>query len=178
MIAVEDFFGAGACFALAADARRRPGLRRGRRRSTPRREAFDAAGWLLDKYGCSRLIVGASLEHDPRAVELGAELAGARETAVGLPLLRSLLAEGRLVHFQAGSVDRAARRVPGHGTASGQLSLVAGPRSDVIRATAWALYSLEQNPPLCSRESSDHDKQLFLINGFFMLSRIWFRFFL
>ena len=31
--------------------------------------------------------------------------------------------------------------------AGGQLSLMAGSRSDVIRATAWALHTLEHDPP-------------------------------
>jgi hypothetical protein len=33
-------------------------------------------------------------------------------------------------------------------TATGQLSFVAGPRTDAIRAAGWAVHSLELNPPV------------------------------
>ena len=60
---------------------------------------------------------------DPQAVELDTVPAGTRET--------DQLAEARVTK-----------------SAGGALSLVAGPRSDAVRATAWALHSLVQDPPL------------------------------
>ena len=71
VLAVEDYFGAGACFVLADEDRRRSqDLRRGAGVRQPRRGIRPPPTALLNNYGCSRLIVGASLEKDPRAVKL------------------------------------------------------------------------------------------------------------
>ena len=147
VIALEDYFGHGSSVALAGE------LDDGRiyietetfDNPNARAKAFDRAAKLLDHYGGSRLLVGANL-NDPRAVELGAERAGGEETAIGLPLWRSLLAEGRLVHYLSETLtdQLAAARVTR--TSSGQLSFVSGTRTDAIRATAWALLLARAEP--------------------------------
>ena len=85
---------------------------------------------------------------DPQAVELDTVPAGTRETVVGLPLLRSMLADGKLAHHQADPLTDQLAEARVTKSAGGALSLVAGPRSDAVRATAWALHSLVQDPPL------------------------------
>lgn len=112
----------------------------------------EAMGWaarLAEYRPGSRLYVGATLlEQVPRGIGLArVERAGVTETRLGLPLLRQLLAAGRLLHDDTPDLDAqlaAARVVP---APSGGLTLVPGPRSDLARAAIWALYGLERRSP-------------------------------
>ena len=150
---VEDYFGTGACCVLATKTDDGRTYLEAEVFDNPeaRTKAFDRATVLLEHYGCSQLIVGASLEKNPRAVEHEARLAGTRETTIGLPLVRSALAGGRLVHFMAEPLTEQLAECRVTGSRSGQLSLIPGPRSDCIRATAWALNALEHEPPMVPR---------------------------
>jgi phage terminase large subunit-like protein len=80
------------------------------------------------------LMVGASLgQRFPKAV-----LAGAKETRHGLPLLRELAEQGRVLHDGTPDLDEQMFGVRVRETATG-LSLVPGRRSDLLRALCWAL---------------------------------------
>lgn len=140
-VAVEDFYGLGAAAAAAVN------LADGRVLVwgdvfTSRAEAYAWAGFTVGRRTGSRIRIGASLPEAEAAEVLGPELekCGTAHTYAGLPLLRSLIRSGRLCHSgdeamaaQVGSV----RLVP---TSSGGLTPAhKGVRSDLIRATAWAV---------------------------------------
>ena len=106
-----------------------------------RAKAFDWAAKLRAHYPSSRVLVGASMEKDREAIDLGADLAGRAETTVALPLLRCLLADGRVAHFappeQGPDVlteQVAAARVTG--SATGTMALVNGPPSHALAGDA------------------------------------------
>ena len=112
----------------------------------------EAMGWaarLAEFRPGSRMLVGATLlEQVPRGIGLArVERAGLTETRAGLPLLRAMLAAGRLVHDDTPDLDTQlgqARVVP---APSGGLTLVPGPRSDLARAAVWALWGIERRTP-------------------------------
>jgi hypothetical protein len=80
------------------------------------------------------LMVGASLgKRFPKA-----DLAGAQETKHGLPLLRELAEQGRVLHDRTPDLDEQIFNVRVREGTSG-LSLVPGKRSDLLRALCWAL---------------------------------------
>lgn len=101
--------------------------------------------------GC-RTVVGASMRDAvprdfPNRSQVGR--AGSSETRKGLSLVRSLLADGKLVHEDRPDLtrqieDARVRRV------DGGLGLVTGPRSDLLRAALWALW-FAQKPPTTPR---------------------------
>ena len=133
-VAVEDNYGHGAAVAAVASLGA---------------DVFEVDGWLcVDRFGAvaeaEALIAG---HRSPATLILGASLDRARrscvrassaETRYGLPLLRSLVAQRRLVHDDTPELDEqfAAVRVR---EVIGGLHLVGGKRSDLVRATCWAL---------------------------------------
>jgi hypothetical protein len=130
-VAVEDDYGNGAAVAAVAD------IGDGR---------FELDGWLcpdvtealrqgqqLASERNTSLIVGANL-----IVRGRVERAGSAETRFGLPLMRHLIATGRVVHDRTEELDvqLAAVRVK---PVSGGLTLLLGTRADCVRAACWAL---------------------------------------
>jgi hypothetical protein len=132
-VAVEDDFGRGGAVAAVAD------LGDGLLEvdgwlSENRASALVEARALIDTYSFpGSLIVGASFTQ-----ERGADRAGAAETRFGLPLLRTLVAAGRLVHDDTPELDDQLGMVRVR-EVSGGLGLVSGTRSDIVRAAVWAL---------------------------------------
>jgi hypothetical protein len=94
----------------------------------------------------SRLLLGAALETSiPTDLAKGRRV-GIRESRTGLAILRSLVAEGRVVHDTTTELDRqvaTARVVP---TELG-LRLVSSTRCDTLKAAVWALWAAAQAPP-------------------------------
>jgi hypothetical protein len=146
-VAVEDYYGLGAAAAAVAQ------LEDGRLVAwgslfDSRPDAYAWAAFTVGLRPDSHLVVGASLsvaeaaEACPRAV---VSRAGTAQTAGALPLMRSLLKSGGLVH--SGDEDlalqvRAVQLVP---TATGGLGVAhRGIRSDLLRATAWAVADRHQ----------------------------------
>jgi hypothetical protein len=141
-VAVEDNYGQGAAVcavALCVDDRlevdgwlcesRGVGLR-------------DAVALLDESDAVGSLIVGASIPTD-----LDASRGGSRETRVGLPLVRSLLAAGRIVHDDCPELDEQLGVVRVREVAGG-LGLVSGVRSDLVRALSWALLAAAVREPV------------------------------
>jgi len=139
-VAVEDYYGLGAAAAAAVN------LPDGRVLVwgdvfTTRAEAYAWAAFTRGRRG-GRIRAGGSLPEPELAEVLGPEVerCGTAHTYAGLPLLRSLVRSGRLCHSgddamaaQVGSV----RLVP---TSNGGLTPAhKGVRSDLLRATAWAV---------------------------------------
>ena len=153
VLAVEDNFGQGAALAICGrlDEDRSRFYVEGQLYER-RADALERAGAFLEHYQGSRLLVGASLAEDPTAKRLHAALAGQRETTVGLPLLRTLVADRRLVHWNSDEISAQVAEARVTATAvGGGLALVPGTRSDLVRAMTWALHSIEQRPPRVPR---------------------------
>ena len=94
----------------------------------------DEAYAQAEKLNPSMLLVGASLgKRFPKA-----DLAGAVETRLGLPLLRELGEQGRVLHDRTPDLDEQIFTVRVRESTSG-LTLVPGRRSDLLRALSWAL---------------------------------------
>jgi hypothetical protein len=148
VIAAEDNLGHGAAVAVAirtADGR----VELGGWRCADWAEAMVWVERLAAWRPGSRLLVGATLlEQVPRGIGLArVERAGLTETRTGLPLVRSMLDARRLLHDATPDLDdqlAQARVVP---APSGGLTLVPGPRSDLVRAAVWALQGIEKRPP-------------------------------
>ena len=145
VIAVEDHAGAGA--AAVAVGRTRDG------RLYVQGDVFDrrgdAFGWarrIRGLYPTSRVLAGPSIVGDPDARNLHAKAPPVADTRTGLPLLRDVVADGRLAHFLTPELGAqlAVARVT---TGTSGLSLVPGPRADLVRATLWCLVAMEHNPP-------------------------------
>ena len=120
-------------------------------RSTPRRS--EAAAWLTglaEAHEGSRLVVGASLEHDPDCASIpveARELAGQTDTRVALPLLRELVAANRLAHDGGAELALQVEGARVVEARAGGLNPAPGPaRTDLLRATAWALAVLARLP--------------------------------
>jgi hypothetical protein len=128
-VAVEDDFGRGASLAVVAP------MSDGRWEVDGRLYAtVDDAYAQAERLNPAVLLVGASLgKRFPKA-----DLAGAVETRHGLPLLRELAEQGRVVHDHTPDLDGQVFSVRVRESASG-LSLVPGRRSDLLRALSWAL---------------------------------------
>jgi hypothetical protein len=142
VLGLEDWFGQGA--AAAAAGRLPDGRLFAWGGIHPRRSA--AAAWLAalaDNHPGSRLVVGASLEHDPDAAAIDVEdreLAGQTETRSALPLLRELVAAGRLAHDGGQELAQQVEGTRVVESRAGGLQVAPGPqRTDLLRAAAWAL---------------------------------------
>ena len=136
-VGLEDYGGAGAAVAAVVK------LGDGR---------FGVDGWVCPSWDAAiadvrllaasntryRLLVGASLvgrcPSDLRPVR-----AGATETRTGLPLLRQLVGQGRVAHEPTRDLDD--QIIPARVTRAtdGGLLLLAGQRTDLLRAVAWAV---------------------------------------
>jgi hypothetical protein len=138
-VAVEDNFGDGA--AVAAVAELDDGM-------------IEVDGWLVESRDVAleqaralvvsvdapgRVIVGASIA--TRAV---VQRAGSTETRIGLPLLRSVF--GRLVHDETPELAAQLDAVRVREVAGG-LAVVAGVRSDLVRAVSWAVLAAVVRAP-------------------------------
>jgi hypothetical protein len=98
--------------------------------------------YLLEQLAASTVLAGASICPDGVFDGLGAEPVGSRETRPALAELRRGVAEGRVFHD--GSPDLGQQvgdvRVIGR---DGGLAVLAGHRSDVMRAAAWCVAHIE-----------------------------------
>jgi hypothetical protein len=141
-VAVEDYFGLGAAAAAAVLLPDGRVLTWGDTFGS-RGEAWAWAAFTMGRRPDCRVFYGASMAETEVAEALPgvqADKAGTANTYAALPLVRSLITSGRLVHSgdeamaeQVGSV----RVVP---TTSGGLTPAhRGIRSDLLRAMAWAV---------------------------------------
>lgn len=147
-VALEDNFGDGAAVAFATEAAGRFEV-----------DGLVCASWdealvWMRKFAEDRpgscLIAGAStlpsvpLDMPGRAL---IRKGSTTETRLGLSLLRSLVAEGRVVHDRTLALDAQlfAARVK---VSRAGLELVPGQRSDLLRAAVWALWAAQQPPPV------------------------------
>jgi hypothetical protein len=142
VLGLEDWFGQGA--ATAATGHLPDGRLFVWGMLHPRRSA--AVAWLqgiVAAHPGSRLVVGASLEHDPDAAGIDVEereLAGQTETRQALPLLRELVAAGRLAHDGGAELAQQVEGARVVESRVGGLQVAPGPqRTDLLRAAAWAL---------------------------------------
>jgi hypothetical protein len=132
-VAVEDDYGRGGAVAAVASLGD---------------ELFEVDGWLCTDRAAALVEAAALVDAHPGAATLivgpsftpqrAVERAGAAETRFGLPLLRSLVAGGRLVHDDTPELDEQLAIVRVRAV-SGGLALTGGQRSDLVRAAAWAL---------------------------------------
>ena len=143
-VAVEDHFGRGA--AVAAVVR----LDDGR---------YELDGWLVDDWAAAfgdvqmifdvreraDLIVGSALVADvePR---LRSTVASAADTRAGLALLRQFATTGQVVHDEKSTDLDQVTTVKVRELPSG-LTIVAGSRADLVRASAWALLAAHRSTP-------------------------------
>jgi hypothetical protein len=142
VVAVEDYFGRGAAVAVACAHPDGQTAVWGRLHGS-RSAAFEAVRVIATGRPDARLLVGGTLETDtgiPRDAVASVEPVGTTQTRTALPLLRELVAQGRLVHD--GGADLAAQvdalRVVE--AAGGGLSVsTRSGRSDLVRAAAWAV---------------------------------------
>jgi hypothetical protein len=141
-IAVEDYYGLG-CSAAAAQVGTDGRVFTWGAMYATRADAYRWAEWLASTHPGSVILVGTSLV--PATVGdavRSAEVVTATLTATrsALPLVRELLTAGRLCHAGdvglAGQVDSV--RVTASG-AGGLLPARGSARSDLLRATAWAV---------------------------------------
>jgi hypothetical protein len=137
-VAVEDWFGLGAAVGIAGLLPDERVVVSGRS-FVSRVEAFTHAAWLVNE-GC-RVLVGASLDgaSELAAFVVEAGTAGLTQTRAGLPLIRDLVATGRLVHDGSPDLAGQVRSAWVRPAPSGGLLLSArSGRSDVLRCVAWA----------------------------------------
>jgi hypothetical protein len=132
-VAVEDNYGRGAAVAavaaLGGDAFEVDG-----QLWTDRAEALrEAHGLVASWSGPATLVVSPALDDDD------AVRAGPADTRYGLSLLRSLVAQRRLVHDDTPELDGQLAAVRVREMPGGGLSIVGGHRADLVRALAWAL---------------------------------------
>jgi hypothetical protein len=135
-IGLEDYGGAGAAVAgvvVQADGR----------------VAVD--GWLCETWEAAvadvrllasshpgyKLLVGASLFNNCPA-DLHAKRAGTKETRTALPLLRQLVAQRQVVH-EPGDLDEQVEPARVTRATDGSLLVLAGQRTDLLRAAAWCI---------------------------------------
>jgi len=146
-VAVEDYFGLGAAAAAVAELEDGRLVTWGGLFAT-RPDAFAWAAFTVGlRPGC-HLVVGASMslaeaaEACPRAE---VSRAGTTQTAGALPLMRSLLKSGGLVHSGDEDLALQVRAVQLSPSATGGLMVAhRGIRSDLLRATAWAVADRHQ----------------------------------
>lgn len=141
-VGVEDHRGQGAAVAVCGHL---PDQRfvLGGRLCDSRSDAYDLAAEVCLSRRGSTLVVGASLAADVEVLAIQAAAvckAGVAETGPALSLLRDLLTTGRVVHDDVSpELDDQALACRVTVATSGVLGLVAGGRSDLLRAAVWAL---------------------------------------
>lgn len=148
ILVVEDHFGRGAA-GLAAGVTAADLFAVGGWEFGSRADAFQWVAYWARLHPGSTLIVGATLKGEPLIDQVDVaevRLAGSRETRAGAPLLRDLVAAGRVVHD--GSTDLhvqvgAARVSP----STAGLTVLPVVRSDLTRALCWAVHALEHDRP-------------------------------
>lgn len=133
-IALEDYYGQGAAVAAAVRlADGRIGIDGWCRDAWA--DALDDVQQLVQSHGRYRLLVGANAANRV-PIGLRAQRHGSSETRTALSALRDLAATQQLVHEQTPELDaqlgaaRVTKAVVG-------LMLVAGHRTDLVRAVAW-----------------------------------------
>jgi hypothetical protein len=97
---------------------------------------------LLLELEAGEVIAGASIVDDATFMGLAASPVGQRETRPALAGLRRGVAEGRVYHDGSPDLDQQVADVRVV-LQSGGLGIVAGHRSDVLRAAAWCLARIE-----------------------------------
>lgn len=144
---VEDWYGIGAAAAVVAETVDERWLVGGWAFDT-RLEAFEWLRGVVEEHPGSTLVVGATLRDDPEFEDwpvIATVAAGTPDTRAGLSLLRELVTASRVV--SDGSPDVADQinmsRVLA-GTAG--LTLVPGPRADLLRAVVWGLRTAVRQP--------------------------------
>ena len=148
-VALEDYHGNGAAAAfVATDGAGRYEVD-GRAFDTWA-EALELARWFVDSRPGSCLIVGASMWSQvpsdfPNRSALRS--AGVAETRRGLPLFRSMVDAGRIVHDDTQALDAQVDAARVRANANGTLLLVSQSRSDLLRAALWALAEAQLPPP-------------------------------
>jgi hypothetical protein len=114
-------------------------------------DAIDLVRGFVAARPGARLLVGARMNNQLPADlpgRLGAQRAGTTETGRGLVLLRALAAERRIVHDGTADLDDQIARARVHNLAGGGLGLVNNTaRTDLLRATLWALDAAQVTPP-------------------------------
>ena len=132
-VAVEDNYGHGAAVAAVAE------LDDG---------SFEVDGWLCDDRDQAQAQAQELIGQwsSPTTLLVGSSLASKRERATtaadtrwGLPLLRSMVGQGRICHDDTPDLDEQMTEVRVRQMPGGGLSLAPGTRSDLVRALAWAL---------------------------------------
>jgi hypothetical protein len=106
-----------------------------------RAAAYRLARRAVDERWGSQLVVGASCYAEAVEMDWPCEVrkAGARETGPALTLLRELMSTERVAQDGSGDLAEQATAARVVTNVTG-LALVAGPRSDLLRATVWALW--------------------------------------
>jgi hypothetical protein len=137
-VAVEDFWGRGAAVAFVAGDG----------------ERFEVDGMICDTWAeamvwarkfleaspFSRLLVGASMMRSvPPDMPGRMQRAGGIETRRGLAVLRSLVADGRVVHDKTPDLDTQIVGARVRPVVDG-IQLVSEGRQDLLKAVLWALY--------------------------------------
>ena len=150
VLGLEDWFGQGA--AAAAAGRLPDGRLFAWGSLHPRRS--EACGWLsglADAHPESRLVIGASLEHDPDAAGIpveARELAGqARDSRRAAVAARARGGESSRARRRRGTRAARSRAAASSSPAPAALQVAPGPqRTDLLRAAAWALAVLARLP--------------------------------
>jgi hypothetical protein len=151
VVAIEENRGTGAAAAfVAADGAGR--FEVDGRACASWSEAIDIVRGFVAARPGARLIVGARLNNQlpvDLPGRLGAQRAGTTETGRGLSLLRALVAERRVVHDDTADLDDQIARARVHNLTGGGLGLVNNnARTDLLRATLWALDAAQSAPPI------------------------------
>jgi hypothetical protein len=143
-VAVEDYWGRGAAVAFAAGDGERfevDGVVCG-----TWAEAMVWARKFLEASPFSRLLVGASMMRSVPADMPGRmQRAGGIETRRGLAVLRSLVADGRVVHDRTPDLDAQIVGARVRPVVDG-IQLVSEGRQDLLKAALWALYFAHRPP--------------------------------
>jgi hypothetical protein len=151
VVAIEENRGTGAAAAfVAADGAGR--FEVDGRACASWSEAIDIVRGFVAARPGARLIVGARLNNQlpvDLPGRLGAQRAGTTETGRGLSLLRALVAERREMHDDTADLDDQIARARVHNLTGGGLGLVNNnARTDLLRATLWALDAAQSAPPV------------------------------
>ena len=146
-VAVEDYYGLGASAAAVAELADGRLLTWGGQFES-RADAYAWANFTVGMRPDCTLVIGGSLSVDeaqqavPRAM---VKRAGVAQTSAALPLLRSLLRAGQVAHSGDEDLALQVRSVQLVPTATGGLGVAhRGIRSDLLRATAWAIHDRHQ----------------------------------
>jgi len=149
VVAVEDFYGAGAAVAVAVGTD--VGVFVWAECFAGRADAYGYAAHAYRPGG--RVLVGASLPAAELAELLPAgtpvERRTTTDTAAALPLLRSLVGEGRVRHAGSPALAQQVASVGLVPTAAGGLAVASrGNRADALRAASWAVMAATGPAPL------------------------------